>query len=287
MLGIIFALIVVIFWSLGEANYSKITKNYKRNTIYFYTYFIRTILYLLVVLIFKSSLFGTFNINILAWILPIILCDLVASLVINIAVYNGKLSIVSPIMAAYPSVDILFGLLILKEKILPIQIILCFIINIAIIVLVHNVTKGRKARKPVKGINFAVLYMLLIALSTFFEKYAYNESISVYQLYYYKGIIYGGASILFFIIAIFKKGIRRPNRKIIKGCGYTPIGNIFYSFALSVGDISIVAPISSMYAVVTHFISRFHLKEKINIVEKICIYIILIATFWLILMEIL
>ena len=287
MIGILLALIVVVFWSLGEANYSKISQEYNRRSIYFYTYFIRTILYLAVVFIFQRSLFGTFQISVLAWILPIILCDLVASLVINIAVYNGKLSIVSPIMAAYPVVDIFLGMFFLKEKIVPLQIILCFVINLSIIVLVHHVTKSKKAKNPIKGINFAVLYMLLVALSSFFEKYCYQENISVYQLYYYKGMIYGLTSFFFFLVCLFRHQLRKPNKDIIKGCGYTPIGNIFYSFALSFGNISVVAPISSMYSVVTHFISRFQFKEKISLIEKICIYIIIIATLWLILLEVL
>ena len=288
MIGICFALLVVIFWSLGEVNYSKISKKYDRTNIYFYTFFIRTILYYIVVLIFRKTLFGTFHIDTLAWVIPIIFCDLFASLVINIAYYNGKLSIVSPIMAAYPVIDIFLGMFLLKEKVLPIQIILCLLINLSIIILVHNTSKKNKAFNPIKGINFSVLYMLLVALSTYFEKNAYVQNISVYELYYYKGMIYGISSLFFFIMIIIGPNkLKRPNFKIIKGCGYTPVGNILYSFALKFGDITIITPISSMYSVVTHFIGRFHLKEKISLVEKICIYVIIIATFWLILIEIL
>ena len=116
MIGILFAIMVAILWSLGELSYSKMSKKYDKTNIYMYTYLVRTIIYFCVVLIFKRSIIGEFNLNILSTTLPIIFCDLFASLVINVAVYNGKLSVVSPIMAAYPVIDIFLGMAILKSS---------------------------------------------------------------------------------------------------------------------------------------------------------------------------
>jgi len=287
MIGIILALLVAILWSLGEVTYSKISKKYDNTNVYMYTYFVRTMIYLSVVLLFKRSLFGTFHMEVFSSTLPIILCDLFASLVINVAVYNGKLSVVSPIMAAYPVLDIILGLILLREKTTPLEIGLVVIISICIIILAMNQKKSKKAPNPLKGIFFSILYMLLVAFSTYFEKSIYISDFTVFELYYYKGMIYFIASLFFaLIILMTPQKMKKPNFALIKGCGITPIGNVLYSFALSCTNIMIVTPISSLYSALTSILSRRVLKEKINIREKICIGVIIISTFLLIIIKV-
>lgn len=286
MIGLILAILVAIIWSIGEVSYSKVSKKYDRTNIYMYTFLLRAIIYLSVVLIFKHNLFGTFNIQVLRPVLPIILCDMYASLVINIAIFNGKLSVVSPIMAAYPTLDILLGVLLLHEKATLIEIILSSIISISIILLAINQKKSKKAPHPIKGIIFSIFYMLLVAFSTYFEKSIYMTHLTVYDLYYYKGLIYTSASFFFaIVIAITPIKMKKPSFSIIRGCGITPIGNVIYSFALRYGNMLLVTPISSLYAVSTNIISELYLKEKSTIKEKICIYSIIISTIVLIILK--
>lgn len=287
MIGIVFAIMVAIFWSFGELSYSSMSKKYDRANIYMYTYFLRAIIYLLVVLIFRRSLFGSFDFAVFSSTLPIIFCDLFASLVINIAVFNGKLSVVSPIMAAYPVLDILLGVLLLRENTSIVEIVLVAIICIAIIFLAINQKSTKKAPHPIKGILFSIIYMFLVALSTYFEKKIYISHFTVYDLYYYKGFIYVLASSFFASVILFTPTkLKKPNLEIIKGCGLTPIGNVLYSFALNLGSMTIVAPISAMYSVLTNFLSRIFLKEKISWKEKISIYLILLSTIILVLLKI-
>lgn len=282
-LSLIFANVVAILWSLGEISYSRLSRNLDRANVYLYTYLTRALLYLAVVLIFNFSLFGQFNFDHFFIFLPVICCDLFASYVINISVSNGKLSVVSPIMAAYPIVDILFGIVLLKEKIGIIEIILSIIIAISIIILAMSQKKSKRSPHPIKGIIFAVLYMLLVAFSIFFEKSAYIGNFPVYELYFYKGIVYLLTSGFFMmIIGVTPVKVKKPNLEILKGTGITPLGNVLNSFALSFGDMTIVTPVSSMYSVFTNFISRKVLKEKISIRESICISLILLCTIALI-----
>ncbi len=279
LLGIILTILVAVFWSIGEVSYSKVSNKYDRANIYMYTYLFRSIIYILVVLLFNRTICGTFNLEVLIPVLPIIMCDLFASMVINIAVINGKLSVVSPIMAAYPVLDIVLGYLLLNELVHPVQFVLISIICIAIVLLAMKQKKDKKAPHPVKGIIFAIIYMLLVALSTYFERSIYVTDFTVFDLYYYKSMIYLIVSVMFGVIVLvspFK--MEKPKFDIIKGCSLTPIGNILYSFALSVGTISIVAPISSLYSVITNIISRVVLKEKIKIEERICIFSIIVST---------
>ena len=286
MLGIIFAIMVAILWSFGELFYSEASKNNDKTNVYMYTYLFRSIIYLLVVFIFSRGLFGTFNQNTLYSTLPIIFCDMFASLVVNVAVYNGKLSVVSPIMAAYPILDILFGVVLLNEKTSIFELILVLIISVSIILLAMNQKKTEKAPRPVKGIIFSILYMFLVAFSTYFEKSIYVSSFTVFDLYYYKGFIYFIASMFFaIIILVTPNKIKKPNLDIVKGCGLTPIGNVLYSFALNYGDLTVVAPISSLYSIITNFLSRFVLREKISIREKIFIYLVLISTLILVILQ--
>ena len=108
--------------------------------------------------------------------------------------------------------------------------------------------------------------MLLVAFSTYFEKSAYIGNYTVYDLYYYKGIVYTFVSVVFAMIVIVTPSkMKEIKSDILKGCGLTPLGNVLYSFALSFGSITIVAPLSSLYSVITNLISRIVLKEKISI----------------------
>ena len=59
------------------------------------------------------------------------------------------------------------------------------------------------------------------------------------------------------------------------------------SFALNFGNMIVVTPISSMYSVLTHLISVKVLKEKISMVERVCVGIILMCTITLVIFGIL
>ena len=100
IIGIILAIIVAILWSFGEVQYTKISKSEDSNNVYVYQYFTRAVIYLLVALIFNKSIFGSFILKDFLCFLPIILCDLTGSYILNKAIKNGELSSVSPIMAA-------------------------------------------------------------------------------------------------------------------------------------------------------------------------------------------
>ena len=282
-IGLFFALLVAILWSLGEISYSRLARNLDRANVYFYQYLTRAILYLTVVAIFNISLFTDFNFEHFFVFMPIIGCDLFASYVVNIAVSNGKLSVVSPIMAAYPIVDIFLGIVLLQEKIGLAEILLSIIIAISIIVLATRQKKSKSASHPMKGIIFSVAYMLLTAFSVYFEKNVYLGDFSVHELYFYKGIVYLLTSGVFMlIIGLTPVKLKKPNKDILLGTGITPVGNVLNSFALNLGNMIIVTPISSLYSVLTNLISRKVLKEKISYVESVCITLILSCTILLI-----
>lgn len=287
-IGIILAIVVACLWSFGEIEYSKFSKKCDSANVYFYQYFARSLIYLLVALIFKINIFGKFVFDDFLIFLPIIMCDLIGSYIINKAVKNGKLSVVSPIMAAYPIVDIILGIVLLKESIGILELILVIVISVSIILLATNEEKSKYAPHPLRGIVFASIYMLLTAFSTYFEKDAYVSNLSIYDLYYYKGIIYFITSMLFLsVVGVSKVKLKKVSWNVIKGSAITPLGNVFYSFALNFGDMMIVTPISSMYSVITSFTSRKMLKEKINIKESIFISLILVSTILLIILDLL
>lgn len=282
-LALFFALLVAFFWSIGEISYSRLAKNLDRANVYLYQYLARSVIYLTVVLIFNISQFTTFNLDHFKVFLPVIICDWLGSYVINIAMSNGKLSVISPIMASYPIVDIMLGLILLKESIGIVEILLSIVIATSIIYLATIQKKTKKAPHPLKGIIFAVIYMLFVAFSVFFEKSAYVDNFPVYELYYYKGLIYLITSIFFMsVVGITPVKLKKPNKEILMGSGITPIGNVLNSFALNFGNMIIVTPISSMYSIITNFISRKVLKEKISIKERICISLIIVCTIILI-----
>lgn len=285
LIVILLSLVVAILWSLGEVGYSEISRDLDRANVYVYQYFFRSIIYLLVVVIFQISFFKSFSWNRFLIVLPIILCDFFASYVVNIAMINGKLSVVSPIMAAYPILDILFGIFLLKEKMSLVSLFFVFLVSISIIVLATHTKGDSIAKHPIRGIIFAIIYMIFVALSTYFEKSIYCQNFSIVEFYYYKGIFYFFISIVFAsFIGLTPIKFHKLDLKLLQGEALTPIGNILYSLSLNLGNMSVVAPISSLYSVFTVLISRFVLKEKTTVLEKICIGVIAIGTFALILL---
>jgi uncharacterized membrane protein len=125
--------------------------------------------------------------------------------------------------------------------------------------------------------------MFLTAFSSYFEKDAYLSNLSVYDLYYYKGMVYFIASMFFLtVVGVSKVKLKKPTKDIILGTAIIPIGNVFYSFALKFGNMMIVTPVSSIYSVISNIGSRRVLKEKITYLERICIALIMISTFTLI-----
>ena len=283
ILGITFAVIVALFWAFGEIKYSKISKKIDSPNVYFYQYLTRGIIYTVVALIFNIGIFGKFIVSDFLKLLPIIMCDLVGSYVINKSVKNGELSSVSPIMAAYPIVDIILGILLLRESVGILELVLVVVISISIIVLAADTEKTEYAPHPIWGIIFAVIYMFLTAFSSYFEKDAYLSNLSVYDLYYYKGMVYFIASMFFLsVVGVSKVKLKKPTKDIILGTAIIPIGNVFYSFALKFGNMMIVTPVSSIYSVISNIGSRRVLKEKITYLERICIALIMISTFTLI-----
>ena len=191
-------------------------------------------------------------------------------------------------MAAYPIVDIFLGLILLKERIGIVEIVLSIIITLSIVILAKNQKKSDVSPHPIKGIIFAGIYMLLVATSIFCEKSAYIGNYSFTELYFYKGLIYLFTSGMFMLlIGVTPIRLKKPSLKILRGTGITPLGNISNSFALTFGNMVIVTPISSMYSVLTNFLSRKVLKEKVTFKESICIGLILLGTIALIMFSLL
>ena len=286
LLSIILSLLVVLLWSYGDINYSKLSSKLDKINIYFYQYLIKSLIYLLFTIIFNISLFTNFNITHFLIFSPVIFCDLAASIAIYYAVSKGKLSIVSPIMAAYPIVTIYLGIVLLHEKPIFISILLSMIITVCIIILSRTSSKDTNHKSHKRSIIYAIIYMFLIAFSTYFEKDIYNNNLSIHELYYYKGLVYLLTSLGFLIVLLLKKDkIHKLNKDIIKGSILIPVGNVFYSLAISLGDIIYISPITSMYSILTNYLSVNILKEKLSITERISISLILLSTILLIIIS--
>lgn len=283
LVSIILSLMVVLLWSYGEINYKHLFAKLDKYNVYFYQYFIKALIYLIFVVIFNASLLKSFNIMHFFIFSPVIFCDLAASIAVYYSVSMGKLSIVSPIMAAYPIITIFLGIVLLKETPSYLSILLSMIITVCIIIISRVSSKNENNHTYKRSIIYAIVYMFLIAFSTYFEKDIYNNNLSIYELYYYKGIVYFLTGLGFMtILLIKKKKIHKINKEIIRGSILTPIGNVFYSLAISLGDIVYISPLTSMYSVLTNYLSVNILKEKLSITERIAITMILLSTILLI-----
>lgn len=289
VIGIFISIIVAILWAYGEVHYTKATSDTGRKNLLFYQYLIASILYFIVVLILKPDLFFSFSVDKFILVAPIAVINMFGAYLSYLALSNGKLSIVSPIMAAYPIIDIALAVLFLKENISTYQIIASILITISIVVLSFStdISKSTKKKRLI-GIIAAITYMIIIALSTYFEKNIYVNNYSMYDIFYYSGIIYLIGSVVIYIIMIITKDkLKALNLNTFIGNGCTNLGNLLSSVALYFGNLAIVTPIMSLYTVLTNYLSRTILKERVSLRQSICICIIILSTLFIVVWRVL
>jgi len=279
MIQILLALVCALLWGLAEFYYKKNSETHKTTSILLYRYIFQVIVYILLILVIDINAFTRFDIKIYKFLLPFFLCSSVIGQVLYlISVKSENLSIVSPIMASDPVFIILIGLILFKEKISIIALIALAIICISICAL--NFVNSDTKKKTKKIIIFsASLYAFVTALSTTFEKSVYLSGYTVADLYFhYIFLILIAIIVNFIYLKIKHEKLEKISKNLILGFTFNQSGYILYSYLISVSYISLIAPITGLYSVITYFLATRVLKEKLSLFQKIFIYLILIST---------
>lgn len=135
MVSILVAILVAILWAVGEVYMAKDSVSKNRRVIIFYQYLGMSILYFGTVLILSPITFSTFSWSRFFRFMPAALANIIGMVFYTKAIKSGKLSVVSPVMAAYPIINVFLGFFILKEDVGMISFLAAICITVAIVVM--------------------------------------------------------------------------------------------------------------------------------------------------------
>lgn len=280
MMSIFVAIFVAILWAIGEVYMTKDSVSQNRKVLIFYQYLGMAILYFGTVLLFSSQTFLTFSWYHFFRMMPVALANIIGMVFYTKAIQKGKLSVVSPVMAAYPIINVFLGFFILKEDVGFLSFLAAICIALAIVWMSFLQTKGSSKGKTLNiGLLAAVIYMIIVAFATYLEKWAYVDGFTIMDCFYYFGICYFLSSVgVYVYLRIHKIPLYKITKDTLLGIGGTDFGNLLSSVALHGSSMSLVTPIMAMYTILTNFLSRSILKEKISFWQSLCITIIILCT---------
>lgn len=278
---IFLALLCACFWGFSEINLKQTINKYKTHTILFYSYLIQTITYLLTIIVLDIDAFKRFDINIYKYLLPFFLMKILSTVIYNFCIRNGKISIISPLLASDPIFSIIIGMLLFKEAQSLTHIIAIIIVTICIIILQFNKTDTKKKASKI-AIFLASFYAIWVALITTVEKAIYLGGYQLTDLYFHYLFLDIIMILILIIINIIKdKKIKKPNYHLLKSLTENHLGYFVYSYLLTFASMSLVVPLTSLYSVITQVVAKIKLKEKLTIYERLIVSLIIISTFWL------
>jgi bacterial/archaeal transporter family protein len=188
-----------------------------------------------------------------------------------LALNKGRAGIVTPISGTSIIVASFLSILFYNESFSSIKIISILIIVIGIFFLTFN-SKGNEPKESIIFALFAALFWGILSFLMKIPAVALGGLISAMMLE-------GGVLIGSLVHQKFKiKKLEINIRKNILFIGlFVSLGSLFAMKAISIQEVSIVAPIIGAYPIITVIHSHFFLKEKLNLKEWIMILIIIIG----------
>ena len=184
----------------------------------------------------------------------------------NEALRIGNASIVGAVAGSFGAVVVVFSLLFLKETLTTFQLVGIVVIFIGILLTMLNLNEIKKGQLfNNKGFYLSLLVMLgWGAYHTFIK-------IPVRQIgWFWPGfiaIITG--SVIFILLGLRQpKSLKRTTPKIYLfifiAAAIFALGEFSFSYGLSIGSASVVAPIAGAYPTLFVVLSRFFFKDKLN-----------------------
>jgi len=287
-ISIVVGLVVMFLWGIADFLQSIVIRKVGE----YKTMFIGNVLGFFVLIFFL------FNENIFKIALPNLILLIVFGFSQVISFVNfyrsmkiGELSIVIPISASYPLVTVLMMILLLNAQLTLLTIIAIIVIVLGIVLTSTDLRKLKYLHKA-KGVKESLIVLVVWGLYFFIISVVGNNTIlfginfpetHFMAVFFYTTIINGGLTTLY---AIYKKGI--PKKKdlekktfiifIINTLIYTGAW-IFLNYGMGVGKPALIAPISSIYPMITVMLAVIFYKEKLVLNQKIGILTILIGLF--------
>jgi uncharacterized membrane protein len=226
-----------------------------------------------ILLIASIFLIKNYSFNLNDFLIAFLIClfGYLPLLFFYLALKNGRVGIVTPISGTSIIVASFLSILFYNETLSSIKMISILIIVLGIFFLTYN-PEGKESKQ---SIIFALLAALFWGILSFLMKIptvALGGLLSALMLE-------GGVLIGSLVHQKFKiKKLENNIKKNILFIGlFVSLGSLFAMKAISIEEVSIVAPIIGAYPIVTVLHSQFILNEKLNLKEIFFILIIILG----------
>lgn len=192
------------------------------------------------------------------------------------ALNAGELSVASAVLGTYPMYTVLFAVLMLGEKLTSGQIAgLAFVIA-GVGILSIKPGGGSSPSTPKIWIFLSVISAVLIGTGDAVSKFVVTHTGPATFMFYFGVVQIGLGVILKFAFEGGRFNFETIRSKYsIMGIFLLNIGGLAFTIALSLGQASIVVPLSSTYLAIVTLLSWRFLGEKFNFAKGLAIFMII------------
>lgn len=287
---VIIGLVVMLFWGVGAFLQSILTRKLGAFKSQFVANLFVIIILVIALLFYRNLLVISFINLILLIISSFLLVFGLLSFYLGIEI--GEVSVLSPISSSNTVITLILAFIFLKEEITSLKIISILLIMIGIFLISTDIRKI-KHLKHVKGIGYAFISFLFQGIA-FFILSVVNQDITILGINssapHFITVFFYSVTInaLFFIgAALFKKEIPKLEDLKDNGIKIIFIINFFlFSFAwiimnygLSLGNVTLLLPVSSLSPAIMVILAMIFLKEKLVLNQKVGLLIVLFGLF--------
>lgn len=264
-LGIIFGLISMLGFGLGNAiSQIPVKKIGNKKTIFYKNMFMSIVL--IIVLFFTRNI--NFSLTYILLAIGIGVLGYVSILTFYQSLKIGKVGIVSPITGSSIIFTIIFSIIFFKESLTKIQFFSLFLITLGLIIISIDFRDFKKSSlfDMSSGIIFALITAFLWGLVLFLTKIPVLILGPILTAVVTEFIIFLSSSIN---IKISKESFFLKEKWLIKYlliiALFTVAGTLFFNLGINIANVSIVAALASSNPLVTTIYSRIVYKEKLNL----------------------
>lgn len=276
--GIIFGLISMMGWGVGDYVIALASRKVGNIKALFYSYLLGSIILILFTLIMRFP----FNMTAKAFLFSLVagILHVIAGYLFYKGLIVGKISLVSPIASSYSFILVLFGLVFFQEKLSFFQttaIIGIIIGSIFTSLDIKELISQFKFKKVDPGIPYAFATMLFWAIGFLFLNQAVKEVGVIYPtiVLYTSGLIF---FLLYIIVGRFSLSIK-VDRSIVSYFFINGVGSAiaYVSFSLGVEKhyMTIIAPIAAAFPLITILLAILILKERVSLTQLIGVLFII------------
>ncbi|MBR3134715.1 MAG: DMT family transporter [Clostridia bacterium] len=280
---IVFSILTVLLWGTSETIFKSVSNN-ERNTVLkliAYNGIIYGIVSVLYMLITKTEM----NLNVIITYLPIAAVYIASMFCTYKAMRLVKVSILSPIQNSSCVFVTILCMIVLHQQVEWYQLMAVGFIIVGIILLSINKDETIMLARPdtekaisksaaymlyLKGLAFALGYMVLDAIGGFLDENVLEADLSENQVIVAYALIYLIVGLICLGYLVFSHKTEdlfnfKEDKKKLIGSLVETAGQFTYIYAFAFGDAALASPFIAAYSAVTIILSRIFLKEKLKL----------------------